>query len=177
MLTTYEKERKPHAQFVVENSAGIGELMEAYAEAEDPNNVPADLVAKGYGSFVLPNLDKGLFYGGKANTSMGAGQLFPQPVIYKNDEVIMREDKILGNGFALISKNEILMNKQDKKFLEGLGCNFVVLEDRFTENSHWLKKIMELDKVYLIRPDKYIYGCTTNKVSLEELIEDLRLRI
>ena len=89
----------------------------------------------------------------------------------------MREDKILGNGFALISKNEILMNKQDKKFLEGLGCNFVVLEDRFTENSHWLKKIMELDKVYLIRPDKYIYGCTTNKVSLEDLIEDLRLRI
>ena len=177
LLTTYEKERKPHAKFVVKNSAGIGELMEAYAEAEDPNHVPADLVAKGYGSFVLPNLDKGLFYGGKANTSMGAGQLFPQPVIYKNDEVIMREDKILGNGFALISKNEILMNKQDKKFLEGLGCNFVVLEDRFTENSHWLKKIMELDKVYLIRPDKYIYGCTTNKVSLEELIEDLRLRI
>ena len=177
LLTTYEKERKPHAQFVVENSAGIGELMEAYAEAEDPNQVSEDLVAKGYGSFILPNLDKGLFYGGKANESMNAGQLFPQPVIYKNDQVVRREDKILGNGFALISKNKILLNKRDEKFLHSLGCNFIVLEDQFIKQSYWLNRVMELDGVYLIRPDKYIYGCTTNKVSLEELIEDLRLRI
>ena len=40
LLNTYQTERKPHAKFVVENSAGIGELMEAYAATEDPNTVP-----------------------------------------------------------------------------------------------------------------------------------------
>ena len=44
LLETYEEERIPHSKFVVKNSAGIGELMEAYAENEDPIKVPQDLV-------------------------------------------------------------------------------------------------------------------------------------
>ena len=35
--------------------------MEAYAEAENPEQVPSDLVDKGYGSFIIPNLLEGLF--------------------------------------------------------------------------------------------------------------------
>ena len=177
LIETYQEERKPHAQFVVENSAGIGELMEAYAKADDPSEVPEELVAKGYGSFVLPNLDNGLFYGGKANDSMMAGQLFPQPVIYKNNKVINRHDEILGKGFALISKNQIEINNQDKDFLEKIGCAFVTLEEHYINQNHWIEKIMELGEVFIVRPDKYIFGSSSNDVSLEELIDDLRKRI
>ena len=64
--------------------------MEAYAKTDDPSKVPDVLVAKGYGSFVLPGLDEGLFYGGKADESMNSGHLFPQPLIYKNNEVFKK---------------------------------------------------------------------------------------
>ena len=177
LIETYQEERKPHAQFVVENSAGIGELMEAYAEAVDPNEVPKELVAKGYGSFVLPDLDEGLFFGGKADDSMQAGQLFPQPVIYKNNKVVSRNDEIFGKGFALISKNKIEINDQDNEFLENIGCTFVCLEEDLINQNHWIEKIMELGEVFIVRPDKYIFGSSSNDVSLEELIDDLRKRI
>jgi len=177
LIETYQEERKPHAQFVVENSAGIGELMEAYAKTEDPSQVPKELVAKGYGSFVLPNLDEGLFYGGKADDSMNAGQLFPQPVMYKDNEVVERNDEILGKGFALISKNKIEVNNQDKEFLKKIGCSFVTLKAHVINQNYWIEKIMELGEVFIVRPDKYIFGCSSNKVSLEKLIDDLRKRI
>ena len=54
--------------------------MEAYAEAENPEQVPSDLVDKGYGSFIIPNLLEGLFYKGKANKSKHSGEIFPQPI-------------------------------------------------------------------------------------------------
>jgi len=177
LLNTYQKERKPHAKFVVENSAGIGELMEAYAKTDDPSKVPDVLVAKGYGSFVLPGLDEGLFYGGKADESMNSGHLFPQPLIYKNNEVFKREDEILGNSFTLISKDKISIGKQDKKFLQDIGCTFVILDEHYISQNHWVKKVLDLGEVFLIRPDKYIFGCSSNKVSLEQLIDDLRKRI
>ena len=48
--------------------------MEAYAEAENPE-VPSDLVDKGYGSFIIPNLLR-VFYKGKANKSKHSGEIF-----------------------------------------------------------------------------------------------------
>ena len=91
LLQSYELERKPHSRFVVKNSAGIGELMEAYAEAENPEQVPSDLVDKGYGSFIIPNLLEGLFYKGKANKSKHSGEIFPQPILYRNKKIYKRE--------------------------------------------------------------------------------------
>ena len=120
---------------------------------------------------------KGLFYGGKADDSMQAGQLFPQPVIYKNNKVINRNDEIFGKGFAVISKNKIEINDQDNEFLENIGCTFVCLEEDLINQIHWIEKIMELGEVFIVRPDKYIFGSSSNDVSLEELIDDLRKRI
>ena len=36
---------------------------------------------------------------------------------------------------------------------------------------------MEPGEVFIVRPDKYIFGSSSNKVSLETLIDDLRSRI
>ena len=36
---------------------------------------------------------------------------------------------------------------------------------------------MELGEVFIVRPDKYIFGSSSNDVSLEDLIDDLRKRI
>ena len=177
ILDTYQEERKPHAKFVVENSAGIGELMEAYAAAEDPNTVPQELVAKGYGSFVLPDLQEGLFYQGKADQSKGAGQLLPQPVKMENGEISERLDILLGSGFALVSKKEILLQGEDQNFMSLLNTALVVLDQDMLDQNIWLTAFLELGEVFLIRPDKNVFGSTSDKVSLEDLIDDLRNQI
>ncbi len=144
LLDSYQQERRPHAKFVVENSAGIGELMEAYAQAEDHNDVPQELVAKGYGSFVLPNLDEGLFFEGKAKESMAAGQLFPQIVVYKDGEIMERRDDLFGEGFTLISKNEITINEVYKDFLNKLNCTYLTLDNEMIISKEWNKTLIKL---------------------------------
>ena len=177
LLDSYQEERRPHAKFVVENSAGIGELMEAYAQASDPNEVPKELVAKGYGSFVLPNLDEGLFYGGKAVDSMAAGQLFPQIVVYEDGAISERKDCLFGDGFTLISQHEISISDSHRDFLNKLNCNYLILDKEIIDSNPWVNGFLELGNTFIVRPDKYIYGCSGNDVSLEQIIEDLKIRM
>ena len=177
LLDTYQEERKPHAKFVVENSVGFGELMEAYAAADDPNTVPQELVAKGYGSFVLPDLQEGLFYQRKVDPTMGAGQLLPQPLKMDNGEISERLDVLLGNGFALVSKKEILLQEEDQNFMSLLNAELVVLNQDMLDQNFWLTSFLELGEVFIIRPDKNVFGCTSSNVSLEDLIDDLRNQI
>ena len=51
------------------------------------------------------------------------------------------------------------------------------LGDVYKRQNMWMSTMIEEGKVYLVRPDKYIFGSTTEEVSLSELIEDLRTRI
>ena len=177
LLDTYELERKPHAKFVVENSAGIGELMEAYADAKDPNDVPEELVSKGYGSFVLPDLDEGLFYGGKAIKEMFAGQLFPQIIMKKNDIIHERLDGILGKSFAIVSNQKIEINDNQQEFMDQLNFSYIELEEDLINANPWLQRFFEFNRHYLIRPDRYVYGADFKNITIEKLIEDLRSRM
>ena len=177
LLNSYQEERRPHAKFVVENSAGIGELMEAYAQASDTEEVPKELVAKGYGSFVLPNLSNGLFFGGKANEKMHSGEIFPQPLQYHNSKIVKRMDHILGSKFCLVSESKFSVSEENKRFLELLGCKSLILKKEYIDENSWLNFFMEQGKTYLIRPDRYIFGSTTSHVTLNELIDDLKIRI
>jgi 3-(3-hydroxy-phenyl)propionate hydroxylase len=177
LLKSYEEERIAHSKFVVENSAGIGELMEAYAQASDPEEVPRELVAKGYGSFVLPNLSNGLFFGGKANETMHSGEIFPQPLQYHNSKIVKRMDHILGSKFCLVSESKFSVSEENKRFLELLGCKSLILKKEYIDENSWLNFFMEQGKTYLIRPDRYIFGSTTSYVTLNELIDDLKIRI
>ena len=177
LLDSYEIERKPHSEFVVRNSAGIGELMDAYARFENPSEVPKELVQKGYGSFILPDLNKGFFYGGKADSSMGAGQIFPQPVEYIDNAIIERMDKIFGKGFSLVSMDKIDLSLEEENFLKELECNLVILEDIFVANNPWLKSFMQLGDVFVIRPDRYVYGSSNESVTVQMLLEDLKKKV
>ena len=151
--------------------------MEAYATTKNPKEVPKDLVEKGYGSFILPNLLQGLFFGGKANETMHSGEIFPQPVLYHNKKIVKRMDHILGSNFSLVSKYPFNISEENERFLEMLGCKSLILKKEYLEENSLLKFFMEEGKAYLIRPDRYIFGSTTSDVSLDELIDDLKIRI
>ena len=177
LLQSYELERKPHSRFVVKNSAGIGELMEAYAEAENPEQVPSDLVDKGYGSFIIPNLLEGLFYRGKANKSKHSGEIFPQPILYRNKKIYKRLDHLLGKNFAILSKTPYEISDENQDYLNFLGCSSLILEEEYLEDNPWLESFMKQEKIYLVRPDRYIFGSTDSSISLDQLIDDLKNRI
>ena len=53
----------------------------------------------------------------------------------------------------------------------------MILDKELVESNMWMSTMIEEGKIYLVRPDKYIFGSTSEEVSLSELIEDLRARI
>jgi hypothetical protein len=45
------------------------------------------------------------------------------------------------------------------------------------ESNIWMSSMIAEDRIYIIRPDKYVFGSTTEDISLTELIQDLKSRI
>jgi hypothetical protein len=177
LLKNYQIERKAHAKFIVENSLGIGLLMEAYAHTKNKDDVPPELVAKGYGSFIIPPLDEGIFFKGKSNAESMSGQLFPQPVKISHGDVTERYDYLLGDYFSVISRKEITLSDDERKFLASIDTKILVLDSEMVDSNMWMSTMIDENKIYIVRPDKYIFGSTSEKISLSNLIEDLKIRI
>ena len=177
LLKNYQIERKEHARYIVENSLGIGLLMEAYAHTKNKDDVPAELVAKGYGSFIIPPLDEGIFYEGKSDSESMSGQLFPQPVKIDDGEITERCDFLLGDYFSIISKKDIVLSDNEKKFLSSINSKILILDSELVDSNMWMSTMVQEDKVYIVRPDKYIFGSTNENITLSNLIEDLKTRI
>ncbi len=177
LLKNYQVERKEHARYIVENSLGIGLLMEAYAHTKNKGDVPAELVAKGYGSFIIPPLNEGIFYEGKSNSESMSGQLFPQPVKIDDSEVIERCDFLLGDYFAIVSRKDLVLSEDEKKFLSSINSKVLILDNELVDSNMWMSTMVQEDKIYIVRPDKYIFGSTNENISLSNLIEDLKTRI
>ena len=177
LLKNYQIERKEHARYIVENSLGIGLLMEAYALTKNKDDVPAELVAKGYGSFIIPPLDEGIFYEGKSDSESMSGQLFPQPVKIDEGEITERCDFLLGDYFSIVSKKDIVLSEDEKKFLSSINSKILILDSELVDSNMWMSTMIQEDKVYIVRPDKYIFGSTNENITLSNLIEDLKTRI
>ena len=180
LLGSFEEERKPHSRFVVDGSAAIGKLMSAYADAVERNqssDVPQELIDRGYGSFTLPPLQNGILYKGKSDRTSLAGSIFPQPLRMEGMECRERLDALLGNGFCIVSKKEIDLSSEQTEFYEKIRSKFVVLEDSILNNSPSVKDVMKKSDVYILRPDRHIFGSTSDKITFGDLTEDLKERL
>ena len=151
--------------------------MEAYAHTKNKEDVPAELVAKGYGSFIIPPLDEGIFYEGKSNFESMSGQLFPQPVKIADGEVIERCDFLLGDYFAIVARKDFVLSEDEKKFLSSINSKILILDSELVDSNMWMSTMVQEDKVYIVRTDKYIFGSTNENITLSNLIEDLKTRI
>ena len=97
--------------------------------------------------------------------------------IRDRNEIKERCDYLLGNSFCLVSTNEIILSKEEENFLSSIDTKTLVLDKELVESNMWMSTMIEEGKIYLVRPDKYIYGSTSEEVSLSQLIEDLKTRI
>ena len=75
------------------------------------------------------------------------------------------------------TKKEILLQEEDQNFMSLLNAELVVLNQDMLDQNFWLTSFLELGEVFIIRPDKNVFGCTSSNVSLEDLIDDLRNQI
>ena len=117
ILKTYNVERRPHAQFIVEGSAAIGKLMEAYSMGsrdDTIDEIPEEVINRGYGSFRIPGLEKGILFNQSSCNNPLIGELFPQPIQFHNTKIKERNDKILGDDFSILSKIDINIKKRTR---------------------------------------------------------------
>ncbi len=180
VLDTYESERKPHSRFVVEGSASIGKLITAYAEGVqngDISSVPKELVEKGYGSYSIPPLKEGIFFNGSSDKDSMAGFLFPQPLLMEGLKCKKRLDNLLGKNFCVVSKKIVELELHQKKFYEKIKAEFVILDKDILELNPLIKDMMVKNDIYILRPDRHIFGSTSDKISFYDLTKDLQKRL
>ena len=180
ILETYEKERKPHSRFVVDGSAAIGKLMSAYTDAVrrgNPSDVPQELLDRGYGSYSLPPLNDGILYKGKSDDKSMVGFHFPQPLLMEGSKCKERYDHFLGKGFCVVSKEGVSISPDQKSFYEKIKTKFLVLEETMINKNPWIKEFMSKSEIYIIRPDRHIFGSTSDKITFSELTRDLKEKL
>ena len=185
LLDTYQTERKPHAQAMVDLSARLGRIVmtskPAVAKARDlvvhaatklPQSRrylsemrfrPAAIYREG---FVVPNGDKGL-----------VGRMIPQPrVLDANGRMVLLDD-ILGPGFALIGVACDGDGWVDAKHLDGLGCRLVdvALDDMGARDVDGRVGMCDADgrvhellspyrgQMLLVRPDRFVAAAVPPK--------------
>jgi 3-(3-hydroxy-phenyl)propionate hydroxylase len=175
LLDTYQEERRPHTITTTQHAIALGRVIcekdEAAARARDqallaphPGDVPVT-----FRSEFLPPLTDGLF----AFDTPGAGELFPQPVVFTGD-VKQRLDDVIGPGFCAVASSSVgiddvmrlddalaplggravrVRRSQDRTLPTRDGGDVVECDDLMTE---WLAS---LDRsIAIARPDHGVYG-------------------
>lgn len=180
ILKTYNVERRPHAQFIVEGSAAIGKLMEAYSigsRDDTIDEIPEEVINRGYGSFRIPGLEKGILFNQSSCNNPLIGELFPQPIQFHNTKIKERNDKILGDDFSILSKIDINIKKRESIFLNKINAKFIILKDKEIKENQWLSMFMQSSDTYIVRPDRYVFGATTKDISFSDLLTDLQSQL
>ena len=177
LLDTYEPERGPHAHDLVDWAVNIGKLMDHTAEVElavregrTPPEAPAKMQSSGYGQGrAQPPVRGGAVMREQVSDTGATGYLFSQPdVLFKGRE--HKLDSLLGPGFALVSKEEqIKLTDQSRGILDQLDANLVSLHGMEPVRGRF-DRLFRKHSAALIRPDRLVFGHTTDQCSVDELI-------
>ena len=82
-------------------------------------------------------------------------------------------DDLLDLRFAVISKCDPkeLLSENSMKLFKTINAVFLDMS-KYSFNNSKLEELIDIGDI-LIRPDKIIYGITSNKVSLQDLTDEL----
>ena len=173
LLNSYEAERKGHAHDFVDWAVSIGKLMEHLAAVEaatkaghEPPDMPRELRASGYGQGreSLPLRDGVVYTEQVSDEDITGTQCYQPKVVY--DSVEQRLDEVLGPGFSIVCADADI----DHPLIEQLKIRIIKREDLEVTKGR-----LSGDEYHavLIRPDKYIFGHTSEQVTLDELLDRL----
>ena len=181
LLDTYQQERLPHAQDLVEWAVDIGQLMEHLAAVEDaerrgkpPPEVPNKKKSAGYGQGRSnPPLRDGVIMLGQVSDTGSSGYVFSQPLVRRGDETF-KLDEALGKGFSIVAKSrsDIALNAESLQIVDRFGITISILEGLELVAGK-IDNLFKSSKVAIVRPDHYVFGHTTDKTTLDDLLRVL----
>ncbi len=178
LLDTYEQERDAHAHDLVDWAVNIGKLMDHMAEVElavreerEPPDAPEQMKSSGYGQGrEQPPIRDGAVMIDQVSDSGSTGYLFNQPNIsIKGHE--QKLDDLLGTGFALVHRTpDIELSENSRKILDHLNAKVVSLDGVEVVRGRFDHLFKEHDAA-LVRPDRLVFGHTTDQCSADDLIQ------
>jgi 3-(3-hydroxy-phenyl)propionate hydroxylase len=185
LLATYETERRPHAQAIVEGSVMLGDV----AYTMDPVRAAARDEAFRSGSIPppppFPVLQAGVLETAEDGTPAPfAGTLAPQGIVTGPDGRTGRFDDVVGRGFVLVTRlsADALLDREQAAFLQGIGCTVHTLapgEARsFADDAGTYGRYLDAigADLFVSRPDFVVFG-SCREAGLAALLDQLRARL
>ncbi len=182
LLDTYHAERDAHARDLVEWAVAIGRLMEHLAEVERaeqagtmPPATPPALRSSGYGQGrEQPPLRDGAVMLDQVSDEGSTGYLFSQPKVRNDAGHEFRLDELLGSGFAVVARSEadIALSEASKAVVDRLAARVVTLNGLETTQGHF-DRLFKAHPAAIVRPDRIVFGHTTDATTLDDLIAAL----
>jgi 3-(3-hydroxy-phenyl)propionate hydroxylase len=185
LLDSYFDERNAHAHDLVEWAVSIGRLMEHIAEEErcrraglPAPQAPAALQSAGYGQGrEQPPIRDGVVMFEQVSDTGSTGYLFNQPIVRNTEGRECRLDELLGPGFTLVSRRETPeLSKRSRQALERIGARVVSLAGLEVIRGH-IDQLFDEHESAVVRPDRLVFGHTTDDLSPDELISELAARL
>jgi len=190
LLDSYERERKPHVEALIEFAirAGevIGELDLAKARARDAAML--DLLRSGRAETIrqryIPNLTTGVL---DAASGAVAGTLFVQPRVGAAGEGTLLDD-VVGPNFLLATTGEAAqawLSPTARDVWQRLGGERVVIGTGAGGDADRTRRLSERGSLFadwlvshgaaavVVRPDRYVYGIARDAGELNRMIEGL----
>ena len=69
------------------------------------------------------------------------------------------------------------LSREEEDFYNKLNTKIITIEEDQILQNHWLSSYMQMGETFIVRPDKYIFGCSSDRVSFQELTIDLKNRL
>jgi 3-(3-hydroxy-phenyl)propionate hydroxylase len=192
LLDTYEQERKPHVEalidFAIKAGETIGELDVAKARARDAAML--DLLRSGRAETVrqryIPNLTTGVL---DAASGAVAGTLFAQPRVGAEGDEVLLDDAVTPNFLLATTGGEaqswlspaaldVWRRLGGERIVIGANGDTVSRDDRvwrLHERGHLFADWMAQQGAAAVvaRPDRYVYGIARDADGLNRMIEGL----
>ena len=182
LLETYESERKPHVENIINMSTGVGHmvLMTDPVEAQKRDEMlRSGVVPK---APVFPRLGSGIM---RPLDAPGHHQTDGRPSRQARVAVgrrIDRLDQFMKQGWKIIARHPVpitLFNPSQQEFLASLDLEFAHASrganaqyvDIDGEYDMWYRETGR--KAFLLRPDNYIFGSVPTIEELPKLIDEL----
>jgi 3-(3-hydroxy-phenyl)propionate hydroxylase len=185
LLATYEAERRPHAEAVVEGSIQLGEV----AYTTDTEKAAARDATFRSGSIPppppFPVITAGVVRTGDDGTpAMPAGTLAPQGVVSAPDGRTGRFDDVFGTGFTVVTRTPTrqLLDGDQEAFLDAIGATVHTLAEgeprSFADDAGTYARYLDEvgADVVVTRPDFVVFGaCAAADVGA--LLAQLRAKL
>ncbi len=177
ILDTYQIERMEEIQNSIHSSIALGKLIDSLSVAFKKNTpleeaIPPEAREQAYGKKSLTEhlLSKGLF--SRLVKDSNIGKPIPM-VLFSDGTKNIYIDDLLDLRFAVISKCDPkeLLSENSMKLFKTINAVFLDMS-KYSFNNSKLEELIDIGDI-LIRPDKIIYGITSNKVSLQDLTDEL----